>query len=781
MRSSTLAEYSQALAPTDPGLAAQLAVAAYRTAPTQDATTALNIALQSPLLDNILIKAGSAVDRTAVQADGPLGAAVDSSGTVRVWNLGGPGAPGAAGGPGGPVLAATLRTAGLTGIALAPHAPLLAAACSTPGLCLWSLADPARPALEARLPTPVPGLGHTTSMAVSPDGTLLAAASESGYSLLWSIAEPTRPRLLADLPDPSSTPGLIASVDFAPTGGLLAESIEGGATSLYSLSGPADPTLLATIAAGYQDVTINPAGTELAGANDTSLDLWNIGRPTAPTPITYGSGGTYPSTNEDFEDAAFSPDGGTLAYGGSDVDDGNAGLCLLDLTDISQNTNPICMSTGFSTLGMTYTGSGALLTGGLDGAVRLWRPSPAVLTNANSYDFLEPLAVSGDGRLMAGALTPTSLGATSAAGIWNLDAPAGPTLVAALPQSSAGTGATPVSTDVVANIAQDGEVQLWNIADPRHPRLTGSLGTVSASTFGLYNVTFNAARSTVAVLSNGGVLNLWHVSPAGAATLIGSLTDPAAAQYPGGVLSEGDTAYMTTSTRIDWWDIADPAHPVETGSLPLSTGYGSAIEGNSTTLFTTISTAAPDGGGATLKLYSLEDGRVRSAATVSRHSGNQIALSADGHFLAASAPEGNELTIWSTANVRAPKVASTIVTAYDITGVAFSADDDLMADWSLQTIQLWNTSNPDIPVLVGEFAPVYDDLGSNVSETVNSVSFIPGGRMLVTANSEGPSLTYLFATDPDLAVDQVCSITTNPITPTQWAQYAPGTPYQDPC
>src|SRR6202034_3824964 len=118
VQSSTLAADSQDLAADQPGLAAQLAVAAYRTSPTEDATSALYAALQSPLLDNTLTTAASgAVARVATQADGPLGAAMDDSGTVRVWNLGRPTAP---------ILASTLRTAYTTGIALAPRAPLLA-------------------------------------------------------------------------------------------------------------------------------------------------------------------------------------------------------------------------------------------------------------------------------------------------------------------------------------------------------------------------------------------------------------------------------------------------------------------------------------------------------------------------------------------------------------------------------------------------------------------------------------------------------------------------------
>jgi hypothetical protein len=118
VRSGTLAADAQALSASDPGLAAQLAVAAYRSSPTQAATTALYSALQSPLLDNVLASTKGTVERIAAQAEGPLAAAVDLTGTIRVWNLGNLARP---------TLSSTIQTGGASGIALAPRAPLLAA------------------------------------------------------------------------------------------------------------------------------------------------------------------------------------------------------------------------------------------------------------------------------------------------------------------------------------------------------------------------------------------------------------------------------------------------------------------------------------------------------------------------------------------------------------------------------------------------------------------------------------------------------------------------------
>jgi WD40 repeat protein len=793
VQSSTLAADSQDLAADQPGLAAQLAVAAYRTSPTEDATSALYAALQSPLLDNTLTTAASgAVARVATQADGPLGAAMDDSGTVRVWNLGRPTAP---------ILASTLRTAYTTGIALAPRAPLLATSCATPGLCLWNLTDPAHPAIEARLPTPASfhGNGKIDSMAVSPDGTLLAAASETGYSLLWSIAEPAHPRLLAELPNPSKTPGYLAFVAFSPAGGLLAESTKGGATRLYSLSDPANPTSLATINAGYQDIAINPAGTMLAGANDTNVGVWDISRPNAPTQISYnapdGSPDVY-SLNDVYQALSFSPDGRTLAFGGApNATESNAALCLLNVTSLAQNphdTYPTCMSIGFSTLTMAYTDSGALLTGGVDGAVRLWHTSPEVIANANGYFLSNPLAVSADGRFMVAAIAQTGNQVNSPMGIWNLDAPAGPALLATFPQSSAGNYAMFLDPDVVLSGAADGDAQLWNVADPRHPRQTATLDEPDLGSAGYsavpngYDITFDPTRSILADGVGSGVLELWHVTANGTATLLGSLTDSAADSGEGGVLATGDTAFMLTSTGIDWWNISDPAHPVKTGSSPLDgANLDTSQSSSAATLYAASPTIEVAVVGATLNLYNLDNGHVQSMVTVSRHSGGIPVLSPDGHLLADYSTIGNELTIWNTTNPRTPKLASSVITVANITGITFSANGDFMADWNPQTVQLWDTHDPGSPVLMGTFSPVAFSQGTNSSENIDEVNFAVNGKLLVTVQSgevdPGPSVVYALATDPKQATDQLCSITTNPITVTQWEKYAPGAPYQNPC
>jgi hypothetical protein len=778
VRSGTLAADSQALSASDPGLAAQLAVAAYRSSPTQAATAALYNALQSPMLDNELTTTKGTVERTAAQADGPLAAAVDLSGAVRVWNLSDPARP---------ILASTIQTTGPTGIAFTPRAPLLAAACSgKAGLCLWNLADPARPMLEARLPTPASGPFHISSMAISPDGTLLAAASERGYTLLWSIAQPTHPSLLADLPNLSKNDSLFAAVAFPPGGSFLAESHEDGTTSLWSLSDPAAPTRIATVNSGYQDIAIDSTGTILAGDSDSNLDLWSIRDPAAPKKIPFLD--PLSDLSVDLQSLSISPDGRTLAFGGTSPYAGDSEFCLLDLADFAKDpdsANPTCQSTGFSTYTMAYTSSGALMTGGLDDAVRLWRASPALIANATIYSPDSTPVVSTGGHYMVTAIT--DLQKTSALGIWDLDTPGEPTLAGAIPlPSSAAAYAAFLDTNVVLTETQDGNIQIWNISDPQHPRQTASLGNVDPDVDSLDGMGppngIGSSNDLLAVLGGDGVMHLWHVSSNGTATQSGTFTDPASSNDPASILGGGNTAFMTTKTGIDWWNLSNPARPIETGASPLANAdLGEGVT-SSSGLFAAATPPDVAGGGSTLNLYNLANGHVLSTAVVSRTIGPVLDLSNDGHLLAASGISGNGLSLWNTTDARAPKLASSLVTAFDLAGVTFSDDDEMMADWTQQTVQLWDTQDPGAPDLVGSFSPAPQVGSTTPDEQVSAAGFAQGGsKLVVSTESDGPSLVYVLDTNPRQAADQLCSATTSPITPAQWAQDAPGVSYQNPC
>jgi WD40 repeat protein len=242
---------------------------------------------------------------------------------------------------------------------------------------------------------------------------------------------------------------------------------------------PARPEQVTSIAAaGYQDVAFSPDGTLLAAVANTSVMVWNIARPANPVSIP-----TDANTLEDLPTAAFTSDGRYLAVGAAPS--GNGGLGLLALIDMSpaslvdpQEEVPLVVNTRFGNSSLAASAGDTLLTTGYDGAVRLWRmPEPAAAgTEADLSDW----GISGDGHLMAApVLLNGGPNGTPAAGIWDISGRA-PVLNATLPGDAAIVGFLGDTSDALLTVGSAGSVSLWNLADPRRPVRTATLGTVAA-------------------------------------------------------------------------------------------------------------------------------------------------------------------------------------------------------------------------------------------------------------------------------------------------------------
>ncbi|MFI6658698.1 caspase family protein [Streptomyces sp. NPDC050523] len=772
VRSTGLAADAEAIRTTDPGLAAQLAVAAYHSSPTQDAATQLYASLNTPL-DGVLAK-GSPVVRLATQPDGPLAADSDRDKSLRIWNLADPSAP---------VLESKIPAGGAA-VAIAPGGRLLSGYCPTgKGLCLWNLADPRHPRAGARLPAPRRPAGRRTqisAMAISPDGRTLAAAAEQGFTLLWSIADPAHPRLLAELPDPASE-DLIAGVAFAPRGHLLAQTNLRGKTQIWNVADPATPKKVTTISTGYQSVAFSPDGKMMAAAGDASLGLWRIGDPAHPKSISVFTG----ITPADLESVAFSPDGSRLAYGGIDTDDPKSALCQVSLapSNLKNSAQPDCTSTGFDTFTVAYTAHADILTGGRDGAVRLWR-RPLAQAGGMSITGRDVWSMSPDGRTFAAprlTTSATSVTSTSpsAVGIWRAPSAASePVLRGTVPLPAMAQMVLFLNSKVLLTVTHNGAVQLWDVHDIRHPAKAASLGTVDFPTTpsGLGDfiistgVTSDQAGDLVSV-QRGGRLVLWRVKSARDATEAGSLPLPDPKSDIAGFVDR-HTACVLTKNGISWWNINDPDHPVHRAT---SAVHG-ANQGSLTAAAGVVAgTTGVSDSGATLSLFALTDGRPRSAVPLPGVVGSTLGISVDGHLVAAAGAGDNTVTLWDTRDLAHPHALGTNSTLTGTTGIAFAPNDKLMADWSDDNdpkVQLWSTHPSSSPTLLADFAPPGD---STIQLTAE---FTPSSAVLAVAAS---SSVTLYDSNPLRLADTLCSYAGHPITRSQWKKYAPSAPYGNPC
>ena len=571
-RSAALVTDSEALRATDPGMAAQLAVAAYRDSLTAQAADQL-YSLQNTPLDGVVDDTGSAVERVAAAPDAALIAASDHDKTTRIWTIRDPAAP---------VLDATIKAGGAA-VAIAPHGTELAAACGTvAAVCLWSLANVHRPTVVAMLPRGAGhpnGYSHIASIAISQDGDLLAAAAEQGFTLLWSIADPAHPRFLTELPNSTSDDIAISAVAFAPHGHLLAQTILRGRTTLWNIGDPTNPARVATLQTGYAAIAFSPDSNLLAAVGDTNVGLWNVNQPTNPAPITVTPAAA--TVNDiDLGTVAFSADGSRLAFAGitgldkAGTPTGMGELCEVNVypADLRpQGTFGGCWATGFGIFTMAATANGALFTGGSDGVVRLWRSAltqvdGVAATNHHTW------STSPTGHLLAAPIeTPNSQ--PTSTGIWDISAPGIRPLDATVP--SPANMITFLTSTTLLTATNDGVVRLWDLTDPHHPVQASELGRAelpsSAPGWPLpAAISQDTAGNLVAILDRTGVLHLWRIASASKAIEVASIRPDNDLTGPSGVLPDGRTAWLTTSAGIDWWDISNPAHPVHRGTSPFA-------------------------------------------------------------------------------------------------------------------------------------------------------------------------------------------------------------------
>lgn len=780
--STQLAGDADALRATDPGLAAQLAVAAYRYAPTEQASTELYDSLSTPL-NSVIGTDGSYVVRVAAEADGPLAASVSRSGLLRVWNLSSPSAP---------VLDSTIQA--LSGaIALSPHGGLLAGACPGPnrGLCLWNLANPRHPVLTGAWRSPSGTKLRIASMVISSDGNTLAAADLQGFTLIWSIADPSHPQLIADLPNPTSrTDGSsLAGVAFAPGGHLLAETILGGATRLWSMADPTPPALVSTIQQGYASIAFDPASSLLAAVGDQDAGLWQVADPQHPEQLTIDD----PNTGGDMVAVAFSPDGENVTLAELDTNDTLGKLCTLRIPDellLGGHVPWKCTGTGVQSMTASYDNAGALLTGGTDGLVRLWhwpgRPAEGILDGS-----LAPEQVSPDGQLMATVVPRDTVQAANLADdagsaapanidIWSLAASTAPVLDATVPVDDISlVQFLPARVLLIAD--GKGRTRLWDLRNPHHPMPGASLGTAGINTAETANSNIfgESTNHIVGIEDPDGQLHLWRITSAEEAVQVGSIPGTPSET---GILDDGQTAFRVTGSKIQWWDISNPAQPIRRDSSTLP-GGGSLDNAAAAGTFLVATTTVDLNNSQTsdLVLFDVMRGRVRSTATLSTTVGKWLQVSPTSHLLAVAGGGDDSVTLWDITDPEHPQRLSIVPAQLGVLDIEFSPDGKVLALSTSATVKLWDIHNPGEPELLGSITtPAEGDAITNVTadEQVMGMAFTGQGDTLAISSFISTSLVD---SDPAQLAARLCGYTTAPISPAQWQQDAPGVPYRTPC
>ncbi|MFJ7778463.1 trypsin-like peptidase domain-containing protein [Streptomyces yangpuensis] len=631
--SRQLATQSGTLLNSSPDLAALLAVQAYRSSHTPEATESLENAAGLPLQRRFTGHAED-VKSVAFSPDGRTLAAGGPGTPVRLWDV-------SAG-----TTRATLpgQTDALGVVAFSPDGRTLATA----------RADHTVELLDVDTGETVTALkGHTATvwdLAFSPDGATLATTSDDATVRLWDVASGTTRAILPGQSD------VALSVAFSRDGEALAT---GGFDTTVRLWDPAtgkSRAILRGHTGEVNSVAFSPDGKTLAsGSSDNTVRLWDTatGEPRA--------------TLEQHVDAvtsvSFSPDGVALASGGNDntirLWDVATGTAHGALNGHAEAVN----SVAFSPNGHT------LATGSNDNTVRLWDTSTAKAraTLEGHTDDVTSVAFSPDGKTLATGSADTTVRLWDTATGKTRDTLEGHTdLVWSVAFSPDGK--------TVATGSADTTVRLWDTATGK------TRDTLKGHTSYVNSVAFSPDGKTLATGSTDGTVQLWDTTTGRNNATLEHTYSVALTQFSpdGRILATGNI-----DNKLGLWDVATGKNLVmkaeHTGAV-WSVAF--APDGRS---------LATGSGDATAQLWDVDTATSRT--TLSGHSDDvtSVAFSPDGKTLATGSDD-TTIRLWDTAT---GKRRATLPQVDKVSAVAFSPDGHTLATGSADdTVRLWDVALP---------------------------------------------------------------------------------------
>ncbi len=623
------------------------------------------------------------------------------------------------------------------------------------------------------------GTSAVTVLAYSADGKDLTTGDADGHVTMWDTATWRHASLRF-----SSGNSDITAVAFSPDQDYLVAGDEAGHFGVWDTQ-----TGKAQISTGRADNSIQclafsadgrffAAG--LAGGTVQLSDL------VTGHSVTLGEG--Y-QIAQSVSSLAFSPDGQTLAVGNT-----AGGVQLFDTATGRRSETLVTESESTAVASLAFSPDGkTLAVAGYSDLIRLWSISTASETASLAEDGpVQSIAYSPDGKTLAAG---TSNGTV---GLWNVNSR---TLTATFGEgSSVTTVAYSPDGSTVAVADASGHVGLWNATLGSHAS-TFSEGDGSPVT----NVAFSPNGHTLAAGDLAGNVDLWSTSSRRRLADLYEVMETYSTVFS----PSGRTLAVGYLMGVDLWNVTARPHPVLESAGPPTLLEGG--DGSDSVAFnpdgTVLAVGDYDGGVGLWDVASHQ----RLAAMNEGSSVNSVAFSPNGKILAVGDAEGH-ITLWSVAN--RSRIA-TLKEGSSVNSVAFSPDGQILAVgdedgyislWQVTSHQRTATLPDGSKVEAVAFSPdgltlaSGDALGdvntwdlsshqrlATLAETgseITSLAFSRDGQEVAVGSYNG---TVTLLTQRTLNLNQgfltqlICSEVQGNLTRAQWADDAPGIPYQSIC